>query len=57
MGSFIYHDYIWYPFEGRKVVDEWLENTEWGRLFLSYGNPFADERKGLLQRLVPGFAR
>ena len=57
MGSYVYHDFVWYPFEGRKVVDEWLENTEWGRLFLSYGNPFADEKKGLLQRLVPGFAR
>jgi hypothetical protein len=57
MGSFVYHDYVWYPFEGRKVVDEWLENTEWGQLFLSYGNPFAEEKKGLLQRLVPGFAR
>ncbi len=40
MGSFIYHDYIWYPLEGRKVVDDWLQNTEWGQLFLSYGNPF-----------------
>jgi len=57
MGSYVYHDFVWYPFEGRKVVDEWLANTEWGRLFLSYGNPFADEKKGLLQRLVPGLAR
>ena len=52
MGSFIYHDYFWYPFAGRKVVDRWLAETEWGRLFLSYGNPFADERKGL-SRLIP----
>lgn len=44
MGSFIYHDYIWYPTRGRKVVDEWLEGTEWGNLFLKYGNPFADEK-------------
>ena len=43
MGSFIYHDYVWYPLEGRKVVDDWLENTEWGQLFLQYGNPFAPE--------------
>jgi uncharacterized protein (DUF362 family) len=40
MGSFVYHDYIWYPMEGRKVVDDWLQNTEWGQLFLEYGNPF-----------------
>ena len=43
MGSFIYHDYIWYPSEGRKIVDNWLANTEWGQLFLRYGNPFAEE--------------
>jgi uncharacterized protein (DUF362 family) len=42
MGSFIYHDYIWYPLEGRKVVDKWLKETEWGKLFLTYGDPFAD---------------
>ncbi len=43
MGSFVYHDYIWYPMEGRKVVDDWLDNTEWGQLFLQYGNPFAKD--------------
>jgi uncharacterized protein (DUF362 family) len=41
MGSFVYHDYIWYPLQGRKVVDGWLQNTEWGKLFLEYGDPFA----------------
>jgi len=52
MGSFVYHDYIWYPFSGRKVVDEWLQNTEWGNLFLSYGNPFEEKPKGL-SRFLP----
>jgi hypothetical protein len=52
MGSFVYHDYIWYPTQGRKVVDKWLQETEWGRLFLSYGDPFADEKKGL-RRFIP----
>jgi uncharacterized protein (DUF362 family) len=52
MGSFVYHDYVWYPTQGRKVVDKWLDETEWGRLFLSYGDPFADERKGL-RRFIP----
>lgn len=47
MGSFVYHDYIWYPMEGRKVVNDWLTNTEWGHLFLKYGNPFADEGQPL----------
>ena len=45
MGSFVYHDYIWYPTEGRKVVDKWLRETEWGQLFLSYGDPFEEERR------------
>ena len=49
MGSFVYHDYIWYPLEGRKVVDDWLENTEWGQLFLQYGNPFAPEGQPSMQ--------
>ncbi len=40
MGSFVYHDYIWYPMQGRKVVDKWLAETEWGQLFLQYGDPF-----------------
>ena len=50
MGSFVYHDYVWYPLEGRKVVDDWLQNTEWGQLFLSYGNPFEGARSGAFSR-------
>ncbi len=34
--SAIYHDRIWYPRKGRKIVDDWLENTAWGRLFRDY---------------------
>lgn len=45
MGSFVYHDYIWYPTQGRKVVDKWLQETEWGQLFLQYGDPFAQNQK------------
>ena len=44
MGSFVYHDYFWYPFQGRKVVDQWMKETEWGQLFLQYGDPFAGEK-------------
>ena len=36
LGSAVYHDKIWYPFAGRKVVNEWLQATEWGRLFVRY---------------------
>jgi uncharacterized protein (DUF362 family) len=56
MGSFIYHDYIWYPTEGKKIVDQWLRDTEWGQHFLTYGDPFAaapeSPREGLLSRLM-----
>ncbi|MFW5999002.1 MAG: DUF362 domain-containing protein [Halanaerobiaceae bacterium] len=35
-GSFFYHDKIWYPLKGRKIVREWEENTKWGQLFKQY---------------------
>ncbi len=34
--SAIYHDQIWYPTHGRRVVNDWLENSPWGRLFDAY---------------------
>jgi uncharacterized protein (DUF362 family) len=34
--SAIYHDKIWYPSRGRKVVNEWLEKSPWGQLFTHY---------------------
>ncbi|GAB4421654.1 MAG: hypothetical protein Kow00106_18650 [Anaerolineae bacterium] len=37
MASNVYHNYYWYPFVGRKRVQEALE-TRWGRLFASYGD-------------------
>ncbi|MGI6778546.1 MAG: DUF362 domain-containing protein [Acetivibrionales bacterium] len=36
IGSAIYHDYYWYPVKGKKVVKDFQENTEWGRLFQQY---------------------
>ena len=59
MGSFFYHDYVWYPTEGRRAVNKWLKETEWGELFLQYGDPFADEkreRRGL-RSLIPALGR
>ena len=35
-GSFVYHDYIWYPNHGKKRYNKWLNTTHWGRLFDSY---------------------
>ena len=34
-GSFFYHDYLWYPFFGKKTVNNFLK-TKWGKLFASY---------------------
>ncbi len=31
-----YHDKFWYPSRGKKVVDDWLSTSEWGKLFESY---------------------
>jgi hypothetical protein len=34
-GSFLYHDYIWYPLRGKRVVEAFLQ-TGWGELFAEY---------------------
>ena len=52
-GSFFYHDYIWYPFEGSKTVQAWLRDTEWGQHFLRYGDPFQEEKHTGLRRFLP----
>jgi uncharacterized protein (DUF362 family) len=31
--SAIYHDFIWYPVKGRKIVNSWQKETSWGKLF------------------------
>jgi uncharacterized protein (DUF362 family) len=31
-----YHDHFWYPVRGRRVVDRWLAESPWGRLFARY---------------------
>jgi uncharacterized protein (DUF362 family) len=35
-GSELYHDKIWYKTKGKKVVNRWLNNSQWGKLFDSY---------------------
>jgi len=37
MASNVYHNYYWYPFVGRKRVEQALD-TKWGRLFAQYGD-------------------
>ncbi len=34
-GSAFYHDYLWYPTKGRRLVNRWRK-TKWGRLFEEY---------------------
>jgi uncharacterized protein (DUF362 family) len=34
-GSFFYHDYFWFPFKGKKYVDQ-FQTTKWGKLFNTY---------------------
>ena len=34
--SAIYHDRFWYPSKGKKIFEDWLNNTDWGALFKTY---------------------
>lgn len=36
MGSFIYHDYLWWPLWGKKRQAEFRKTSPWGQLFESY---------------------
>jgi uncharacterized protein (DUF362 family) len=35
-GSFFYHDYLWWPFKGKKIMNKVYRDSKWGRLFTSY---------------------
>jgi len=35
-GSAFYHDVIWYNIKGKRIVNSFQKNTEWGKLFSSY---------------------
>jgi len=35
LASYAYHDYFWFPTEGKRRVREWMK-TPWGRLFGAY---------------------
>ena len=34
-GSFLYHDYLWWPIEGKRRMRA-IADTEWYKLFQSY---------------------
>jgi uncharacterized protein (DUF362 family) len=36
MGSFLYHDYIWWPFIGKQRQSKFIKTSPWGQLFESY---------------------
>jgi len=35
-GSYLYHDRVWWPFVGKKIMATIEANTEWGRFFANY---------------------
>ena len=35
-GSFFYHDFIWWPFKGAKMMKKLKQDSKWGRHFSSY---------------------
>ena len=35
-GSYIYHDRIWWPFVGTRIMETVRVNTEWGKCFEGY---------------------
>ena len=34
-GSYFFHDYLWYPTQGKRVVKQFLE-TKWGKKWKEY---------------------
>ncbi len=38
LGSYLYHDFLWWPLRGKKVQEAHALNTKWGRLFQSYAS-------------------
>jgi uncharacterized protein (DUF362 family) len=35
-GSAFFHDKLWYQFKGKNIFNNWLNTTEWGKLFKKY---------------------
>ncbi|MBM4025633.1 MAG: DUF362 domain-containing protein [Planctomycetes bacterium] len=36
IASYLYHDYVWWPLQGRRIQKEKAASTKWGRLFETY---------------------
>jgi len=35
-GSFFYHDYLWWPFKGKRKMEYFKKKSRWGQLFDQY---------------------
>lgn len=35
-GSFLYHDYLWWPLKGKRIQSRFQSQSEWGKLFQRY---------------------
>jgi hypothetical protein len=35
-GSYIYHDFFWWPFRGKRRMEDLKANTDWGKFFADY---------------------
>jgi uncharacterized protein (DUF362 family) len=44
-GSYLYHDHVWYPSFGKKVVRDFIAGNQWGKLFDSYPTVSPELRK------------
>jgi hypothetical protein len=43
LGSYLYHDWIWWPFVGKPLMNQIKSETEWGKFFADYpSEPTAD---------------
>jgi hypothetical protein len=36
LGSFLYHDFYWWPVKGVPIFEKWKKESQWGRLFEGY---------------------
>ena len=36
VASAVYHDWVWFPLHGRRIVKDWRQTSPWGPLFDSY---------------------
>jgi uncharacterized protein (DUF362 family) len=50
-GSALYHDHVWYPVFGKKVVKDFAKQSKWGKLFESYPEAPEERRAAELKKV------